>query len=770
MSNSSAQTSTAPANPTTSAARNRGSRASRRNSPAHADRRSQRQRSQRAAWACERCRLKKLRCVGGHPCAACQRAEAECDFGDGGSSGDHTSSLTSQRLLQLEKTVVDLVASLNRRTHPPYSDASSQPPGPLTSPLPSLAQTAPFAPSDLTGPSYHGSTAELPAIMSRVQRSPAALSQANTVPASSYAVPGSLPRPRSQAMNATTPLSTSSVPEELGSRWIALQHNAAPFPPLMGHPAIWTEDAAGASPQGEQEERPTIGPTSYRANVGLNSEPVSERIIDEASAKALFSLFVRKCHPSSPLLDSSSDEDGHFNHVRASSPFLFTAILAVAGRYRTSYRNMQQTTSNLPPISDSAFDALADLAYAHLGFALFRKQHRLFDIQATMLLSVWIPRGNGQAADQWVTMGLCNRLAYRIGIPDACRSPAILNFTGSHQLEAGNIQEIRIALSRWYTWLNVTQYETFLSLGFGRPLTNQTIDPVPRQFLNTVRRLGLAAQVDLKAATYVTSLAELSPIATDLISGLKTSRSRTTSGQDSAQPSGTTWQRTLTLLSKLNPRLDEWQRQWTWDGSYDTIALDHYATLVKIYGEHTRLCLNSLSLNLVMTSPGNESRQNQLIVSSLGRACDAAVALVKHYCPTPGAESVVAYGGEYLVLILGQAAMFIVRLLVARLSQLLPVDPSVLVHYLKRAIEVLESSNISATNICAWMAQLCSGLASHAGVVLAPDGDVTDANMARKDTDLPELEWDFDLSAILAQDGPIGGTGLDLGHYFDFSM
>ncbi|KAH9875146.1 hypothetical protein J1614_004636 [Plenodomus biglobosus] len=605
----------------------------------------------------------------------------------------------------------------------------------------------------------------------RVERMSASISQADTVPASSYvALSDPVPRPRSQAMNIATPLSTSSVSEELGSRWIALQHNAAPFPPLMGHPAVWTEDGSSTSPQGEQAEQPAVGATSYRANVQWTSEPVSERIINEASARALFSLFFRKCHPCFPLLESYSDDDGHFSHVRASSPFLFTAILAIAGRYRTSYRNFQRNSLSLPSIPDSAFDALAEFAYAHLGFSIFRKQHRLSDIQAILLLSVWIPKGNGQSADQWVTMGLCTRLAYRIGIPDAPRSAAISNFSGSHHLEAGNIQEIRIALSRWYMWLNVIQYETFLNLGFGRPLTNQTTDPAPRQFLNTVRRLGSAAQLDLKAATYVTSLAELSPIATDLISGLKTSRSRGPTGQESAQSSGTTWQKILTLLSKLNPRLDEWQRQWTWDGSYDTIALDNYATLVKIYGEHTRLCLNSLSLNLIMTNAETESRKNQLIVSSLGRACDAAVALVKHYCPPSGGESVVSYGGEYLVLILGQAAMFIVRLLVARLSQLLPVDPAVLVHYLKRAIEVLESNNVSFTNLCGWVAQLCSALASHAGVVLAPDGDVPDANMTRKDVDVPDLEWDFDLSAILAQDIPVGGTGLDLGHYFDFSM
>jgi hypothetical protein len=74
--------------------------------------------------------------------------------------------------------------------------------------------------------------------------------------------------------------------------------------------------------------------------------------------------------------------------------------MAIAGRYYTGYREMQSSMSGLPPITVSALDALAELACAHLGFVLFRKQHQLSDVHATLLLSVWIPRGKGQSADQ----------------------------------------------------------------------------------------------------------------------------------------------------------------------------------------------------------------------------------------------------------------------------------------------------------------------------------------------------------------------------------
>lgn len=95
-------------------------RVDRHNSTAAVHKRQfQKQRTQRATYACERCRLKKLRCTGGHPCGACRRAGIECDFGDRGLDWQQSLSLTNQRLLQLEKTVMELVSSLGHLTHPP---------------------------------------------------------------------------------------------------------------------------------------------------------------------------------------------------------------------------------------------------------------------------------------------------------------------------------------------------------------------------------------------------------------------------------------------------------------------------------------------------------------------------------------------------------------------------------------------------------------------------------------------------------------------------
>lgn len=72
--------------------------------------------------------------------------------------------------------------------------------------------------------------------------------------------------------------------------------------------------------------------------------------------------------------------------------------------------------------------------------------------------------------------------------------------------------------------------------------------------------------------------------------------------------------------------------------------------------------------------------------------------------------------------------MFLVRVLVARLEQPLPVDRRVLVHHLKTAIELLESNDMSTTGICGWVAQLSRELARYAGLAFdSASADPTDA-------------------------------------------
>lgn len=62
-------------------------------------------------------------------------------------------------------------------------------------------------------------------------------------------------------------------------------------------------------------------------------------------------------------------------------------------------------------------------------------------------------------------------------------------------------------------------------------------------------------------------------------------------------------------------------------------------------------------------------------------------------------------------------------MLAARFNQTLPIEKPVLLHYLKTAIDLMESNDISTTGICGWMVQLIRDLARYAGASLDNEGD-----------------------------------------------
>lgn len=254
-----------------------GVRRKRRNSSPGDERQTQKQRAQRTTMACERCRMKKLRCIGGHPCSACQRAKTECGFGDRELDSQNSISVANQRISQLEKTIADLVASLSR-----------QPPANSTQPSAQL----PERPANLGD-----SQPDIPAIQhtrnaAHCFDSPPLTDVENmTVPSSLFprSYMGLVAPSGSLTMTPADSTADPRISERLESRWSALQHDSAPFPALMSHPAAWSGEPVKTSPDGVSPNT-TVGMTLYKAQVHLQSEPVSEGIVGEVVARGLFTL------------------------------------------------------------------------------------------------------------------------------------------------------------------------------------------------------------------------------------------------------------------------------------------------------------------------------------------------------------------------------------------------------------------------------------------------------------------------------------------------
>lgn len=81
---------------------------------------------------------------------------------------------------------------------------------------------------------------------------------------------------------------------------------------------------------------------------------------------------------------------------------------------------------------------------------MFRKQPRVLDVQAVLLLANWNLFGRGMSPDNWLVSGHCGRLAYRIGLDQIADA-------------ASQVDEVRSSgdnpvLERWGTWLGWNMY------------------------------------------------------------------------------------------------------------------------------------------------------------------------------------------------------------------------------------------------------------------------------------------------------------------------
>lgn len=274
--------------------------------------RRQRQRPNRATLACERCRLKKLRCIGGHPCNACSRSESVCDFGDGVRDSLSSLPLTNQRIAQLEKTVMDLVSGLSHLTQNPQPPAIPPPIATDRTTSNSIPYSSPSASSQnqnypLTIPTALNESSSIPVDARRPTFSPTA-----PQPALSHTRDHPSHRLSSGGSRASPP---GRYAEMLDSRWEALQQNSAPFPPLMKYPTVWSGEPAAPTPQDDPNAESVPGLKQYVAKVGLRSDPVSEGILNKSFALTLFGLCVF-----SPLLFESCANS-------QSAAFSVTAIL-----------------------------------------------------------------------------------------------------------------------------------------------------------------------------------------------------------------------------------------------------------------------------------------------------------------------------------------------------------------------------------------------------------------------------------------------------------
>lgn len=152
--------------------------------------------------------------------------------------------------------------------------------------------------------------------------------------------------------------------------------------------------------------------------------------------------FFERCHPFLPIVNVSTVQIDRHADIRHRSAFLYTAILAIAARF---YVKHSALPSGVYALTSAAAAGMARLAYSHLAASLFRKQHQLADVQATLLLGGWGLQAGGGGPDPWLVTGHCARLAHRLGLHRA----SSLHIPPLNDLD-DHAKDKRV--SQWRTW------------------------------------------------------------------------------------------------------------------------------------------------------------------------------------------------------------------------------------------------------------------------------------------------------------------------------
>ncbi|KAK8869531.1 hypothetical protein IAR55_000097 [Kwoniella newhampshirensis] len=499
----------------------------------------------------------------------------------------------------------------------------------------------------------------------------------------------------------------------------------APFKALVYQPAVWDnrEQSRRSSPQlSTPQSRDEPGPGTYEKRVMRDKDdPVNTDLVDIHMAHTLFDFFIDHCHPFLPVVNVALDDA--FNTIRQ-SPFLISAIVAVAARFYIRFTS--RSPGAYPPLEPSIPPRLANLAEAHLGNTLLRKQHALSDVQAVMLLAAWGLQSGGRGPDAWVVTGHAARIARRLGVHKVLSQAAGMARITRPGTEGWD--KLDAFMPQWRTWLCWFCFDGFLSLGFGRPQSTQFETVDEQGFLQirmnqTLPRPGSTPSISLYGDVYIAGQVQLTQIGRDLINW----------GEMLADPTSALWAdprradmfhdkelNVRNMFKDLNARLDEWSRLWLWSGSPYTLYLGSSARIARLQADHMRLCLNSFALK---SGPD----EDPFVAQCLKKALNAAMSTIQTHFESSQTDMALSFATDYLTITLAQAAVFLVRMTKASpiAQNASNIDPPVIAHYLKMSIDLLEAGELSETRLSTYLAKTIRDIARAAdiGGIGQPDGE-----------------------------------------------
>ncbi|KAI6778307.1 Protein priB [Emericellopsis cladophorae] len=286
-----------------------------------------------------------------------------------------------------------------------------------------------------------------------------------------------------------------------------------------------------------------------------SADPVQRGLLSLSAASSLFNSFMANLNPYISQLDPQLHT---LAYVRHKSPFLMSAILAVAARVFN------------PPLHERLLSYAEDLLVD--GFRRGRKSTET--AQAVVILTYWKTPDDDRA---WISLGYAVRMGMELGWHRLTRYTG--NSTGGSSMTETQKLEVR---NRERTWHVLFVYDRSMSLQTGKPWMIERSD-----FTESVEawcRDPLAAPGDSLLGAFVV----LRLLTSEVFKLLGDRPSKGGSGRLYPLES---------LLAVIKGRIEEWEAKWIEAASQESC----HRFLIHFYGAHLRLQLFSLPLQEVLS-------------------------------------------------------------------------------------------------------------------------------------------------------------------------
>ncbi|KAK4051785.1 hypothetical protein OIO90_004609 [Microbotryomycetes sp. JL221] len=353
---------------------------------------------------------------------------------------------------------------------------------------------------------------------------------------------------------------------------------------------------------------------------------LSKRIVTPEMAVEMFRLFFDWAYIHCPLLDPAQNTA---TSVCARSPFLFTAICAVASRFNSD-----------PTLHVKCYDE----AHACFVETIASGERTIEIVQACMIMTMWgsAPKGTEDRPQRaWMYFGMAVRMSLELGL---FRPPA---FVDAHlKANAGkpnpwvNMKHVpeeqqREALNRERTWLLVFVMDRYMSAVMGRPYQIHEAKPImlPAHPMALPFDLGVIAHAEMQEI-----VGQVMDTFRDRIYGL---------------PSASDEMPSPTVMKLFNSRMDEWRQRWC------PIPGEPIANNLLFYFFSSKLFLNSIPLHTMLRN--GDGSDDPASVSSTITAAKSIMEIAHEYAKL----GVLLHCPDVNFLLLLYAAVFLVKVKVS---------------------------------------------------------------------------------------------------------